>query len=152
MKKKHYPMDLITSFAWWGRFIIEGVVDFQEMQHTLASLWKPGKGVHVKEIETNLYVFQFFHEIDLKRVVEGSPWSFSHKVLIIARMKEGEVPTEVKLNALYLWVQIYDLRVGFMTEKVLKEIGNFFGIYIDSCSSILHEHEGTICVSELQLT
>lgn len=56
-----------------GRFIVEGAVDFQAMQNTLASLWKPGKGVHIKEIETNLYVFQFFHEIDLKRVVEGSP-------------------------------------------------------------------------------
>lgn len=118
-----------------GRFIIEGIVDFQAMQHTLASLWKPGKGVHVKEIETNLYVFQFFHEIDLKRVVEGSPWSFNRKTLIIARMKEGEIPREVKLNALDLWVQIYDLRIGFMTEKVLKEIGNYVGTYIESCSS-----------------
>lgn len=31
-----------------GRFIIEGIVDFQAMQHTLTALWKPGKGVHIR--------------------------------------------------------------------------------------------------------
>lgn len=31
-----------------GRFVNEGVIDFLAMQHTLASLWRPGKGVCVK--------------------------------------------------------------------------------------------------------
>lgn len=82
------------------------------MQHTLASLWNSGWGVHIKEIGTNMYVIQFFHEINLKRVIEGSPWSFNRKALIIDRMKEGEVPRGVKLNSIDLWVQIYDLRAG----------------------------------------
>lgn len=31
-----------------ARFISEGRVDFQAMQQTLASLWKPGMGVYIK--------------------------------------------------------------------------------------------------------
>lgn len=117
-----------------GRFINEGVVDFTAMKHTLASIWKPGKGVSVKEIDVNLYIFQFYHELDIKRVIQGSPWTFNRKVLIIARMKEGDVPRGVSLNNLDLWVQIYDMQTGLMTERVLKEVGNYVGEYVESYS------------------
>lgn len=117
-----------------GRFLSEGVMDFQAMQQTLAALWKPGRGVYIKEVDVNLYLFQFYHEIDIKRVVDGSPWSFNRKTLIIARMKEGDIPRSVSLNTLDLWVQIYDLRAGFMSERVIKEVGNYIGNFIESWS------------------
>ena len=40
-----------------GRFIQIGALDFTPMQQTLASLWRPGKGVYTKELETNLFLF-----------------------------------------------------------------------------------------------
>ncbi|KAK1403031.1 hypothetical protein POM88_002636 [Heracleum sosnowskyi] len=66
-----------------GKFLTEGVIDFTAMQHTLAALWKPGKGVYIKAVDTNLFVFQFYHVIDLNRVVDGSPWSFNRRVLLL---------------------------------------------------------------------
>lgn len=38
-----------------GRFITEGVVDFPSMKQTLAALWRPGRGVHIRKIDVNLY-------------------------------------------------------------------------------------------------
>lgn len=32
----------------------------------MAALWKPGMGVYMKEPETNLFVFQFHQEVDVK--------------------------------------------------------------------------------------
>lgn len=103
------------------------------MQHTLASLWRPGKGVYIKELDVNLYVFQFYHELDIKRVISGSPWTFNRKVLLITRMNEGDIPRWMSLNKLYLWVQIYDMHVGFMSERVLKEVGNYVGKFTEAC-------------------
>lgn len=131
--------DFDVKLCLMGRFITEGVVDFPAMQQTLAALWRPGKGVYIKEIDTNLYLFQFYHEIDIKRVCDGSPWSFNRKVLIIARMKEGDIPRGVSLNKLDLWVQIHDLRPGFMTEKVGQEVGNYIGEFISSCPNNFRE-------------
>ena len=56
-----------------GRFLTNRPIDFQAMQHRMASLWQRGRGVHVKEIDPNLYLFQFYHEVDIERVMEGSP-------------------------------------------------------------------------------
>lgn len=40
-----------------GRFLVDGVVDFPAMKQTMAALWRPGKGVFIKEIDVNLYLF-----------------------------------------------------------------------------------------------
>lgn len=37
------------------RFITEGPMDFAAMPQTFAALWKPGKGVYMKEIDANLF-------------------------------------------------------------------------------------------------
>lgn len=34
-----------------------------------------------------------------------------------------------------LWVWIHDLRAGFMTEKVVQEVGNYIGTFVESCQS-----------------
>lgn len=44
-----------------GRFLTDSPIDFQAMQHKMTSLWKPGRGVYVKEIEPNGYIFKFYH-------------------------------------------------------------------------------------------
>lgn len=55
------------------RFISYGHVDFPAMQQTLASLWKPGMGVYIKDLEANIFLFQFYQEVDVKRVMEDCP-------------------------------------------------------------------------------
>lgn len=87
-----------------GKFLNEGIVDFSAMQQTLAALWRPGKGVYIRELNTNLYVFQFYHEVDIKTVLDGSPWSFNRKALIIKRMEERDNPRSMNLDSLNLWV------------------------------------------------
>ena len=118
-----------------ARFLSEGYVDFPAMQQTMAALWKPGKGVYMKEMEANLFLFQFYHEIDVKRVMDGCPWSFNRRALVMSRLKEGENPRTVELNHMNLWVQVYDLKVGFMTEKIITEVGNHIGKFVESCPS-----------------
>lgn len=49
-------------------------------------------------------------------------------------MKEGDIPRGVSLNKLDLQVQVYDMRAGYMSERVLREVGNYVGEYVESCS------------------
>lgn len=117
-----------------GRLLSDRPVDFDALRNVMASLWRPGKGMFVKELDVNKYLFQFFHEVDIQRVMEGSPWTFNKVPLIIDRLKQGENPRAVTLNKMEIWVQVYDLKVGFMSEKVLIVIGNYIGEFVTSCS------------------
>lgn len=90
-------------------------------------------GVYIKEIETNLFLFQFYHEVNVKRVMEGCPWSFNRRALVMRRLKDGENPSSVELNFMDLWIQLYDIKIGFMTERLITEVGNNFGKFVASC-------------------
>lgn len=81
------------------------------------------------------FSFSFYHEIVIKRVIEGSPWTFNRKVLIISPMQEGVNPRCVSLNSIDLWVQIHDLQPSFMSEKIITEVGNQLGKFVSSCPS-----------------
>lgn len=52
--------DLSELDARWclvGKFITDSNIDFQVMQHKMASLWRLGRGLYVKELERNIYIY-----------------------------------------------------------------------------------------------
>lgn len=93
----------------------------------MAGLWRPGKGICVKDLSPTLFLFQFFHEIDIRRVLESGPWTFDQHILIVKRLGELEQPQNVPLFHTSFWIQIYNLPIGFLSAKVLQNIGNYIG-------------------------
>ncbi|KAH9705864.1 CCHC-type domain-containing protein [Citrus sinensis] len=115
-----------------GRFLTDKVINFAAMKNTMASLWRPGKGVCIKDLSPTLFLFQFFHEIDINRVLESGPWTFDQHILLVKRLDENELPQNVPLFLVDFWIQMYNLPVGFMYEKILKNIGDYVGIFLGS--------------------
>lgn len=58
------------------------------------------KGMYVKELEINLLLFQFFHEVDIQRVMEGSRRTFNKVPLIIDRLKPWDNSKALSLKKL----------------------------------------------------
>lgn len=48
-----------------GRFLTDKSIRFVSMQNTLAALWRPIKGVCIRDLGAQIYLFQFFHELEL---------------------------------------------------------------------------------------
>lgn len=70
-----------------GRFLTYSPIDFQAMQHKMASLWRPGKGLYVKQLDNNRFIFQFYHEVDIRRVIKGSLWTSGRFHLVLERLR-----------------------------------------------------------------
>lgn len=62
--------------------------------------------------------------------MNGGPWNFDNDMLLLEEIPEGEEPLKVPLWFLNVWIQIYDLPSGFMSEAVGVQLGNFFGTFI----------------------
>ncbi|XP_030483377.2 uncharacterized protein LOC115699973 [Cannabis sativa] len=116
-----------------GKLLSDRPTDFDSLRNVLALLWRPGRGMYVKELETNRYLFQFFHEVDISRVLEGTPWTFNRNPLVVERLKEGKNPRNKPLNTMEIWVQVYNLEVGYRSDRVLQGVGVYIGTYVSSC-------------------
>ncbi|KAM6570884.1 hypothetical protein CsatA_014964 [Cannabis sativa] len=121
-----------TRWCLVGKLLTGRVSDFNVFQNMMAFLWQPGMGMYVKELNPNLFLIQFHHEIDIQRVIDGSPWTYDRKPFIFTRLKEGDNPRLVEINNLDMWVQIHNLQTGNMTLSVVMALGNYIGTFIES--------------------
>lgn len=116
-----------------GSFLTNRKVNFVAMQDMLASIWRPVKGVFMEETNfTNIFLFKFFHELDVQRVMDDGPWTFNQQVLLLKKLEENDQLHKLKLNELIIWVQVYDLPIGFNSEIIHKSIGNYVGRFVMS--------------------
>lgn len=52
-----------------GRFLYEKTINSRVMKRKLADVWKSAMGITIKELESGIYPFQFYHIEDLKWVM-----------------------------------------------------------------------------------
>ncbi|MCH83589.1 DUF4283 domain protein, partial [Trifolium medium] len=114
-----------------GRFVHDRPIRFNSMRARLADVWRPVKGMSVKEATTGLYLFKFFHPLDMEEVLKGGPWTFDNFTLIIERVKIGVSLHDFPLFHVNFWVQVHDVPVGMMIEKVGKGLANYIGEFVE---------------------
>lgn len=101
-----------------GQFLTEKNINFNAMKNVLASLWSR-EGMEIHDIGGSRYPFVFYHKLDLQKVLEGGPWTFEQSLLLYCQLKEGEDPYLVRLNHMNIWVQVYDIPNGLLSERML---------------------------------
>lgn len=68
--------------------------------------------------------------MNLQKVNDGGSWSFEQSMLIFHQLKDYEDPHMVKLHEFEIWMQIYDMSRGCVSENIMKNVGQSFGRYI----------------------
>lgn len=63
--------------------------------------------------------------------MKGRPWSFDNAMMSLGMVSAGEDPLDVPLWYLDIWVQIHDLPMSLMTEAIGRQLGNFFGEFLE---------------------
>ncbi|MFQ6658908.1 hypothetical protein Gotur_028001, partial [Gossypium turneri] len=91
----------------------------------------PCRGVQIRDLGEKRYLFQFFHLMDLERVIKGSPWTFNNHLLILHKLQRGEDPLKIPLIYSPLWVQIHDVSIGFVSENLAIQMGNFIREFME---------------------
>lgn len=114
-----------------GRFLTNRPIRTYMMMEKIETFWNPVRDVKIEEIEPNLYTFQFFHHLDLQRVLKKGPWYFDNHMLILDFIPSNTMPNQVVLQSVPFWVQIHDLPTGYMSEKVGKDIASSIGEFIE---------------------
>lgn len=123
------------TFVLVGKFLTEKNINFNAMQNVMASLWRPKEGMEVHDLGGARYSFVFYHPLDLQKVIEGGPWSFEQSMLVCYQVAGNEDLHTVKLHEVDIWIQIYDMPKGFISEKILKSVGDSIGRYVKSDSA-----------------
>lgn len=88
-------------------------------------------GINIKDLDQGKFLFQFFRKEDMHWVLKGGPWSFDNVMMALDTVAAGEDPAKVNPWYLNIWIQIHNLPMGYMMESVGKQLGNFFGEFLE---------------------
>jgi hypothetical protein len=128
---QHQAVNEIFEHCLVGKFLADRPVRTHIMKERLANLWRPVKGVMITPIESNKFLFQFFHNLDMGRVIVDGPWSFDNFMLALRKVSPGEDPLSVPLSTIEMWVQIHNLPYGFMCKPIGELIGSYLGNFLE---------------------
>lgn len=124
-----------VDFRLVGKVLTDKTVNFNVVKNRMASVWRPCKGMNMKEVDPNLYVFQFFNLVDLKRAMDGGPWTYDNNLLLFHKLMPGEVARGVTLCYVDIWIRIYDLPARYMSVNIGKQLGYYIGCFVEYDSS-----------------
>lgn len=65
-----------------GSCLTDSVVHFPSLRNIIDDLWHSIGGICISGLGDKRYLFQFFHEVDIKRAISGTPWFFNNHLLI----------------------------------------------------------------------
>nr|KYP68844.1 Uncharacterized protein At4g02000 family [Cajanus cajan] len=121
----------LVNLSLVGRFLSDRPIRTHIMKNRMASIWHPGKGVSISELKPGVFLFQFYHPLDLKRILDNGPWNFENNILIVSKIFEGDIPKDTPLNHIDVWVQVHNLPVGFMSQSIGVHLGNSLGKFLE---------------------
>ncbi|XP_039028845.1 uncharacterized protein LOC120162846 [Hibiscus syriacus] len=94
-----------------------------------------------------MYLFRLYNEVELDWIISEGPCYFNSHLLVFHRLAEREDPMLAPLNNLDLWVLINGLPVGFILERVTRQLGNFVGTFIEyDVDAVFLRYSGNIRV------
>uniref|UniRef100_A0A2C9U923 DUF4283 domain-containing protein n=1 Tax=Manihot esculenta TaxID=3983 RepID=A0A2C9U923_MANES len=75
-----------------GRVLTDKPINFAAFEDMMASVWIPGKGMVLKDLGNNAYLFQFFHAYDIETIMLNGPWNFSQILILLKELNPHENP------------------------------------------------------------
>ena len=83
-----------------GKLLSPRRIHVPSFKERVAAIWRPGKGIFVQELDDRRFLFNFFHEYDISRVLEGGPWIYDNMYILLHRLMPNEAPVAVPLDSL----------------------------------------------------
>ncbi|KAK4438774.1 hypothetical protein Salat_0212000, partial [Sesamum alatum] len=80
------------GFCLVGRLLASRIYKFDCLRSTRTSVVILVKGMNMKEIGENRFRFKFNHIIGRNRVMEGCPWNFEKKLLLLNIVEDDDNP------------------------------------------------------------
>ncbi|KAK6120507.1 hypothetical protein DH2020_045765 [Rehmannia glutinosa] len=99
-------------------------------------IWNPRHGLVCKPLGENTVLFQFSNLVDMKKVLNGSPWLFDKSLLALSEINALHIGSKLEVSSCPFWIQIHDLPIGLMNKSFAEATGNIVGkyLYVDAAS------------------
>ena len=114
-----------------GKLLTLNPFSVEAMKNTMKIAWRLGKGMVVREIENNMFMYQFFTMSDKLKVLEEGPWFFDGSPLLLQEVEEGIQPSEIVFDTMRWWVKAEDVPLNKRTKSMAVSMATCMGRFVE---------------------
>ena len=101
------------------------------VEKAMSKAWKPIRGMEMVTLEDNLFLFKFFHRMDIGKVLRDGPWRFDENLMVIQEiLNESNIDKSI-LTTIPFWIQIHRVPLIRFNETTARSVGAVFGKVLD---------------------
>lgn len=117
-------------------YFLDGKMPYNLLCATARSVWKENAPMSIKQIGT-CYFFEFRDEACKLQVLEGGPYFFSRRYLVLTDWRRMLVPTTEHPPTIPAWVKLHKLPLECWTESSFSRIASSIGkpIHVDEATA-----------------
>lgn len=102
-----------------GKLLNSKPFNKESLKHTMKNIWRTSEEVSVSEWKNgDRFLFSFKSELDRRRVLRGSPWSFDKSLLVLSPTDGNEDPSTVPLEKQNFWILVWGLPSCLLTRAM----------------------------------
>jgi hypothetical protein len=113
-----------------GKLLAEKPALAEAIEDALGPVWCPMKGIDVKDLGENIFLFTFHQEGGKKKAVDSGPWRFEKDLMVMEEFVPTKAPDEYEFNRIPIWVRVFKLPWGMMDYDTAESIGNRIGEFL----------------------
>jgi hypothetical protein len=114
-----------------GKSLAVKPIAIEGIHQTLGKIWCGDKGLVIKDVGENKFLFSFNHPMGKKRVLEDEPWMTGHSLLVMVAFNGKKALEAVDFHHVLIWIRVSKLPMWMMNRKVAEIIGNDVGEFMD---------------------
>lgn len=115
----------VNQFSLMGRPTMQTKQNIRALLTSLPKMWSIPGLITGRIVERRKFQFVFPTEEMLSSVLERGPWAFNDRMLVVSQGNAGM--DDHNLNHIPFWVQIRGIPLEYMSEPVIRDIGDRMG-------------------------
>lgn len=105
-------------------------INVRAMKTVFKNILRPAKGLVIRELDKNLFVFQFFSKNDRELVLNDGPSAFNGSILLLKEWTGLEQVSQMECHLAQFWVKAYEIPAVRQTAAFAQLLGNKIGSFV----------------------
>ena len=123
--------DMATpKFIIAGKFYTRRALNMEAIASTFKPLWRSKNGFKVTNMGNHIVLFTFDNKLEVDSILSNEPWSFDKHLMVLQRCDKDTPVEDLMFNCTSFWVQVHDIPIRFMNQKVAEGICSTIGTVI----------------------
>lgn len=137
-KEIFYESPIWSPNCLLGSLLTKKGFNREAFKSTMEKVWRETPLKRITEVGENLFLFQFRSADDCQIVINGGPWNFDDRLVLLKPLEKGDKPGRDILFMAEFWLQIYNLPFMSMSDAV----GKFIGAKLGQVKEVRTDEEG----------